>query len=142
MPFFLSFFSIPKHVPLILFVFPSVYRFYTSVLFHGCLLHVLFSILALVSGTELERIMGSVCLLFLMFLLATTNAILPNFGWQEAVTLIFLHVSELWQKIFCRFVSFLVHMLTLYFFVDNGNFIVHLVSLFPHPVNKSVYAQD
>jgi membrane associated rhomboid family serine protease len=115
MPFFLSFFSIPKHVPLILFVFPSVYRFYTSVLFHGCLLHVLFSILALVSGTELERIMGSVCLLFLMFLLATTNAILPNFGWQEAVTLIFLHVSELWQKIFCRFVSFLVHMLTLYF---------------------------
>nr|AGT16744.1 hypothetical protein SHCRBa_015_N03_R_310 [Saccharum hybrid cultivar R570] len=52
-------------------------RFYTSVLFHGSLLHVLFNMLALVPlGTELERIMGSVRLLFLMFLLATTNAIL------------------------------------------------------------------
>ncbi|PAN45873.1 hypothetical protein PAHAL_9G148300 [Panicum hallii] len=55
----------------------QVYRFYTSVLFHGSLLHVLFNMLALVPlGTELERIMGSVRLLFLMFLLATTNAIL------------------------------------------------------------------
>ncbi|PWZ54115.1 Rhomboid-like protein 15 [Zea mays] len=55
----------------------QVYRFYTSVLFHGSLLHVLFNMLALVPlGTELERIMGSVRLLFLMLLLATTNAIL------------------------------------------------------------------
>ncbi|TVU45860.1 hypothetical protein EJB05_05365 [Eragrostis curvula] len=55
----------------------QVYRFYTAVLFHGSLLHVLFNMLALVPlGTELERIMGSVRLLFLMFLLATTNAIL------------------------------------------------------------------
>ena len=54
-----------------------MYRFYTSVLFHGSLLHVLFNMLALVPlGTELERIMGSVRLLFLMFLLASTNAIL------------------------------------------------------------------
>ncbi len=53
-----------------------MYRFYTSVVFHGSLLHVLFNMLALVPlGTELERIMGSVRLLFLMFLLATTNAI-------------------------------------------------------------------
>uniref|UniRef100_A0A0D9VX00 UBA domain-containing protein n=1 Tax=Leersia perrieri TaxID=77586 RepID=A0A0D9VX00_9ORYZ len=54
----------------------QVYRFYTSIVFHGSLLHVLFNMLALVPlGTELERIMGSVRLLFLMFLLATTNAI-------------------------------------------------------------------
>ncbi|XP_020155656.1 rhomboid-like protein 15 isoform X2 [Aegilops tauschii subsp. strangulata] len=54
----------------------QVYRFYTSVLFHGSLLHVLFNMLTFVPlGTELERIMGSVRLLFLMFLLATTNAI-------------------------------------------------------------------
>jgi membrane associated rhomboid family serine protease len=77
MPFFLNFFAIPNHPSLILFIFHSVYRFYTSVLFHGSLLHVLFNMLALVPlGTELERIMGSVRLLFLMFLLATTNAIL------------------------------------------------------------------
>jgi membrane associated rhomboid family serine protease len=56
--------------------FLSVYRFYTSVLFHGSLLHVLFNMLTFVPlGTELERIMGSVRLLFLIFLLATTNAI-------------------------------------------------------------------
>ncbi|KQK13937.1 rhomboid-like protein 15 isoform X2 [Brachypodium distachyon] len=55
----------------------QVYRFYTSVLFHGSLLHVLFNMLTLAPlGTELERIMGSVRLLFLMFLLATTNAVL------------------------------------------------------------------
>jgi hypothetical protein len=61
--------------------------------------------------------MGSVRLLFLMFLLATTNAVFPNLGWQEAVTLMFLHISELWQRVFCRFVSFLVCMLTLYAFL-------------------------
>lgn len=54
----------------------QVYRVYTSVLFHGSLLHVLFNMLTFVPlGTELERIMGSVRLLFLIFLLATTNAI-------------------------------------------------------------------
>ncbi|KAL5217893.1 hypothetical protein ABZP36_018577 [Zizania latifolia] len=54
----------------------QVYRFYTSVVFHGSLLHVLFNMLALVPlGNELEKIMGSLRLLFLMFLLATTNAI-------------------------------------------------------------------
>ncbi|XP_074563756.1 rhomboid-like protein 15 isoform X2 [Curcuma longa] len=54
----------------------QVYRMYTSVLFHGSLLHVLFNMLALVPlGTELERIMGSVRLLYLMLLLATTNSV-------------------------------------------------------------------
>lgn len=54
----------------------QVYRAYTSVLFHGSLLHVLFNMLALVPlGTELERIMGSVRLLYMMFLLATSSAI-------------------------------------------------------------------
>ncbi|XP_020255982.1 rhomboid-like protein 15 [Asparagus officinalis] len=54
----------------------EVYRIYTSVLFHGSILHVVFNMLALVPlGTELERITGSVRLLYLMFLLATSNAI-------------------------------------------------------------------
>jgi membrane associated rhomboid family serine protease len=53
-----------------------VYGFYTSILFHGSLLHVLFNVLALVPlDTELEGIVESVRLLFLMFLLAITNAI-------------------------------------------------------------------
>lgn len=54
----------------------AVYRIYTSILFHGSLLHVLFNMMALVPlGSELERIMGSVRLLFLIMLLATSNAI-------------------------------------------------------------------
>ncbi|KAJ4788500.1 Rhomboid family protein [Rhynchospora pubera] len=54
----------------------QVYRFYTSVLFHGSLLHVVFNMLAFVPlGSELERIMGSVRLLYLIILLSTTNAI-------------------------------------------------------------------
>ncbi|CAD5178952.1 unnamed protein product [Musa acuminata subsp. malaccensis] len=54
----------------------QVYRIYTSALFHGSLLHVLFNMLALVPlGMELERIMGSVRLLYLMLFLATTNSI-------------------------------------------------------------------
>lgn len=54
----------------------QVYRIYTAVLFHASLLHVVFNMMALVPlGTELERIMGSVRLLYLMFLLATSNAI-------------------------------------------------------------------
>ncbi|CAA6662818.1 unnamed protein product [Spirodela intermedia] len=55
----------------------QVYRIYTAVLFHGSLLHVLFNMLALVPlGTELERIMGSVRLVYLMLLLATSNGLL------------------------------------------------------------------
>ncbi|XP_043697073.1 rhomboid-like protein 15 isoform X2 [Telopea speciosissima] len=54
----------------------QVYRIYTSVLFHGSLLHVLFNMMALVPlGSELERIMGSVRLLYVMILLATSNAL-------------------------------------------------------------------
>lgn len=55
----------------------QVYRIYTSVLFHGSLLHVLFNMMALVPlGSELERIMGSVRLSYLIILLATSNALL------------------------------------------------------------------
>lgn len=58
----------------------QVYRIYTSILFHGSLLHVLFNMMALVPlGSELERIMGSVRLLFLIMLLATSNAIFHLF---------------------------------------------------------------
>ncbi|XP_054802396.1 rhomboid-like protein 15 isoform X2 [Prosopis cineraria] len=54
----------------------QVYRIYTSVLFHGSLLHVLFNMMALVPlGSEMERIMGSVRLLYVIVLLATSNAI-------------------------------------------------------------------
>ncbi|KAL3532215.1 hypothetical protein ACH5RR_005736 [Cinchona calisaya] len=54
----------------------QVYRIYTSILFHGSILHVLFNMLALVPlGSELERIMGSVRLLYMIILLATSNAI-------------------------------------------------------------------
>ncbi|XP_077225864.1 RHOMBOID-like protein 15 isoform X2 [Tasmannia lanceolata] len=54
----------------------QVYRIYTSILFHGSLLHVLFNMLALVPlGSELERIMGSLRYVHVMFLLATSNAI-------------------------------------------------------------------
>ncbi|KAG9445207.1 hypothetical protein H6P81_016547 [Aristolochia fimbriata] len=55
----------------------QVYRIYTAIIFHGSLLHVLFNMLAFVPlGSELERIMGSLRLLHLVVLLATTNAIL------------------------------------------------------------------
>ncbi|CAL0310033.1 unnamed protein product [Lupinus luteus] len=55
----------------------QVYRIYTSILFHGSLLHVFFNMMALVPmGSELERIMGSVRLLYVTVLLATSNAIL------------------------------------------------------------------
>ncbi|KAK8968468.1 hypothetical protein KSP40_PGU013529 [Platanthera guangdongensis] len=53
-----------------------LYRIYTSILFHGSILHIVFNMLALIPlGTELERIMGSIRLLYLMILLATSNAI-------------------------------------------------------------------
>lgn len=55
----------------------QVYRIFTSILFHGSLLHVLFNMLALVPlGSELERIMGSVRLLYIIVLLAVSNALL------------------------------------------------------------------
>ncbi|KAJ3674794.1 hypothetical protein LUZ60_005410 [Juncus effusus] len=54
----------------------QVYRFYTSILFHANILHLVFNMLALIPlGAELERIMGSVRLFYLIFLLATTNAV-------------------------------------------------------------------
>lgn len=54
----------------------QVYRIYTSIIFHGSLLHVLFNMMALVPlGSELERIMGSVRLLYVIILVATSNAI-------------------------------------------------------------------
>ncbi|KAF5473418.1 hypothetical protein F2P56_010030 [Juglans regia] len=54
----------------------QVYRIYTSIFFHGSLLHVLFNMLALIPlGSELERIMGSVRFLYMIILLATSNAI-------------------------------------------------------------------
>ncbi|KAL2900852.1 Rhomboid-like protein 15, partial [Bienertia sinuspersici] len=54
----------------------QVYRIYTSILFHGSFLHVFFNMLALVPmGSELERIMGSVRLLFTTLLLALSNAV-------------------------------------------------------------------
>ncbi|XVE75801.1 hypothetical protein DITRI_Ditri12bG0121400 [Diplodiscus trichospermus] len=54
----------------------QVYRVYTSIIFHGSLLHVFFNMLALVPlGSELERIMGSIRLLYMIILLATSNAI-------------------------------------------------------------------
>ncbi|KAK7244715.1 hypothetical protein RIF29_39541 [Crotalaria pallida] len=54
----------------------QVYRIYTAILFHGSLLHVFFNMTALIPmGSELERIMGSVRLLYVTILLATSNAI-------------------------------------------------------------------
>ncbi|KAK4777212.1 hypothetical protein SAY86_005900 [Trapa natans] len=55
----------------------QVYRIFTSVIFHGSLLHVMFNMLALVPlGSELERLMGSIRLLYIMILLAMSNAVL------------------------------------------------------------------
>lgn len=58
----------------------QVYRIYTSILFHGSFLHVFFNMLALVPlGSELERIMGSVRLLYTTLLLALSNAVFHLF---------------------------------------------------------------
>ncbi|KAL4200390.1 hypothetical protein AMTRI_Chr03g56210 [Amborella trichopoda] len=58
----------------------QVYRIYTSIIFHGSLLHVMFNMLALVPlGCELERIMGSVRLFYVTILLASSNAIFHLF---------------------------------------------------------------
>lgn len=54
----------------------QVYRIFTSIIFHGSLLHVLFNMLALVPlGSELERVMGSIRLLYIIVLLATSSAL-------------------------------------------------------------------
>lgn len=64
----------------LLFLFLTVYRIYTSIFFHGSLLHVLFNMMALVPlGSELERITGSVRLLYMIILLASSNAIFHLF---------------------------------------------------------------
>lgn len=61
---------------LIVLFYLSVYRIYSSIVFHGSLLHVLFNMLAFVPlGSELERIMGSIRMLYIIILLATSNAI-------------------------------------------------------------------
>ncbi|KAK6152205.1 hypothetical protein DH2020_014840 [Rehmannia glutinosa] len=57
----------------------QVYRIYTAILFHGSLLHVLFNMLALVPmGSELERIMGSIRLLYVWILLAVFQLLMTN----------------------------------------------------------------
>ncbi|GAB2220817.1 hypothetical protein Droror1_Dr00008491 [Drosera rotundifolia] len=54
----------------------QVYRIYTSIMFHSSLLHVMFNMLALVPlGSELERIMGSIRMLHMIILLATSSAL-------------------------------------------------------------------
>lgn len=54
----------------------QVYRIYTAILFHGSFLHVFFNMLTLVPlGSELERIMGTVRLLYTILLLALSNAV-------------------------------------------------------------------
>ncbi|KAL2635218.1 hypothetical protein R1flu_006697 [Riccia fluitans] len=58
----------------------QVYRLFTSVVFHASIFHVVFNMLALVPiGSALERIMGSVRFLHVIFLLATANGII-NIG--------------------------------------------------------------
>ncbi|XP_071690528.1 rhomboid-like protein 15 isoform X2 [Rutidosis leptorrhynchoides] len=54
----------------------QVYRVFSSIFFHGSILHLVFNMLALVPlGSELERVMGSIRLLYMIILLATTSAI-------------------------------------------------------------------
>ncbi|KAJ9559113.1 hypothetical protein OSB04_013727 [Centaurea solstitialis] len=54
----------------------QVYRVFTSIFFHGSMLHLVFNMLALVPlGSELERVMGSIRLLYMIVLLATTSAL-------------------------------------------------------------------
>ncbi|KAL8204864.1 hypothetical protein R6Q57_010487 [Mikania cordata] len=54
----------------------QVYRVFTSIVFHGSILHLVFNMLALVPlGSELERVMGSIRLFYMIVLLATSSAI-------------------------------------------------------------------
>lgn len=79
---------------LILLFCLAVYRFYTSIVFHGSLLHVLFNMLALVPlGSELERIMGSVRMFYITILLATSNAIL-----HLLIALLVAHIPFYWLQ--------------------------------------------
>jgi hypothetical protein len=127
MPFFLSFFAIPNHVPLILFIFPSIQ------VLRICSLSWMFAPCAFQHA----------CLAIPRHWVWENHGISPSkFRMARGSHIDFLHISELWQLVFCRFASFLVCMLTLYFLLIMETFIVHLVSLFPHPVNKGVYAHD
>lgn len=55
----------------------QVYRPYTSIIFHASILHVVFNMLALVPiGSGLERMLGSVRYLHVLFLMATSNALI------------------------------------------------------------------
>jgi len=55
----------------------QVYRPYSSVVFHGSILHLVFNMLALVPiGSGLERLLGSVRYLHVLFLLTTSNALI------------------------------------------------------------------
>ena len=55
----------------------AVYRPYTSIIFHASILHVVFNMLALVPiGSGLERMLGSVRYLHVLFLMATSNALI------------------------------------------------------------------
>lgn len=55
----------------------AVYRPYTSIIFHASILHVVFNMLALAPiGSGLERMLGSVRYLYVLFLMATSNALI------------------------------------------------------------------
>uniref|UniRef100_A0A7I4EAD2 UBA domain-containing protein n=1 Tax=Physcomitrium patens TaxID=3218 RepID=A0A7I4EAD2_PHYPA len=55
----------------------QVYRPYTSIVFHASILHLVFNMLALAPiGSGLERILGSVRYLHVLFIMATSNALI------------------------------------------------------------------
>lgn len=92
----------------------QVYRIYTSVIFHGSLLHVLFNMLALVPlGSELERVMGSIRLSYITILLATSNAILHLFIALLAANNPFYHVQYLMNECAIGFSGILFSMIVI-----------------------------